>query len=45
MGTYSDGSQVRIEGHRNGFAYITFLDGRNVGITCKVPAAWVTETA
>lgn len=45
MGTYSDGSRVQIIGRRGGFTYITFLDGRNKGISCKVPPAWVTEDA
>lgn len=40
-GTYSDGSRVRIHGHRNGFTYITFLSGPNNGTTVKVPSSWV----
>lgn len=38
-----DNSVVQIEGRRNGFIYITFLDGRNSGISCKVPESWVSE--
>lgn len=41
MGTYSDGSRVRIEGVRGGFTYITFIDGRYKGTTTKVPSSWV----
>ena len=44
-GTYSDGSAVRIIGRRNGFIYITFLDGAHKGITTKVPPSWVTPAA
>lgn len=40
-GRYSDGSAVVIHGIRNGFTYVTFQDGRNKGITCKVPSSWV----
>jgi hypothetical protein len=42
-GLYSDGSRVNIHGERNGFIYITFVDGSNKGITTKVPESWVTE--
>lgn len=42
QGIYSDGSQVEIIGRRGGFTYVTFLNGSNKGITCKVPSSWVT---
>ena len=41
MGTYSDGSRVVIVGERGGFVYVTFMNGPNKGVTCKVPPAWV----
>jgi hypothetical protein len=43
MGTYSDGSRVKVHGHRRGFVYITFVDGHNSGVTTKVPTSWVVE--